>query len=611
MAKKPQKEIPHGTEYSDKAVEEIKKISPLALPEYIAQCEFYDEKESRKVFDEVVAEFEKDGGSVDSILKPVMYTVADGLLEAIPGGAAMRRKGLTPQRIITECEAFSYSDTDVGAKPIPGIAYVDFKNARDQRTKFGESLARRYDANMRKQIYADTSAMNKYKEKTAGGSAVMRDEYTGQRIYRTRDDATRNGASGQVANTDHIVSLSEIQHEFAGNFALSRKDIREIANQDYNFAMTSAAVNIPKSDRSMKGYLAYLEKHPDKVPAGFNVEKARDRMLKMEKEAKSAVYTAANKKVLKNLEGALKGDRKGKVIRGRLAGKATDQAKDYAIGNVVLYLLKPLYWELKDSFRNGFKGGVNADSGVAAIKYRFGRVKNYLVKHAKEFLGDSIWEFIKGFVSALIEGIIGLFVGIFRSVFKLIKEGIRIFVQAAKILWGKGSANRSPAEKGDAIVKLIGASVASLAGIGIDAMLSSIGAPKPLRVPLATMLSGIASALFMYLLDKADLFSVKAERRYQRIKEVFDARVADMKEDAAKFDSAITERLRNDMLEFAYLKQSVNKAAENHDVKLLDGVLTQMASFFAVKLPYSDAQSFVRFVKGNKDIRIDAKTVAA
>ena len=251
------------------------------------------------------------------------------------------------------------------------------------------------------------------------------------------------------------------------------------------------------------------------------------------------------------------------------------------------------------------------DSGVAAIKYRFGRVKNYLVKHAKEFLGDSIWEFIKGFVSALIEGIIGLFVGIFRSVFKLIKEGIRIFVQAAKILWGKGAANRSPAEKGDAIVKLIGASVASLAGIGIDAMLSSIGAPKPLRVPLATMLSGIASALFMYLLDKADLFSVKAERRYQRIKEVFDARVADMKQDAAKFDSAITERLRNDMLEFAYLKQSVNKAAENHDVKLLDGVLTQMASFFAVKLPYSDAQSFVRFVKGNKDIRIDAKTVAA
>ena len=123
MAKKPQKEISHGTEYSDKAVEEIKKISPLALPEYIAQCEFYDEKESRKVFDEVVAEFEKDGGSVDSILKPVMYTVADGLLEALgPSGAAMRRKGLTPQRIITECEAFSYSSEDAGVGAIPGVA---------------------------------------------------------------------------------------------------------------------------------------------------------------------------------------------------------------------------------------------------------------------------------------------------------------------------------------------------------------------------------------------------------------------------------------------------------------------------------------------------------
>ena len=400
-----------GTRFSEKTVEELKKISPLALPEYIAECEFYDETETRKVLDDVVREFEKDGGTVNAVLKPVMYSVADGLLEAIPGGAAMRRKGLTPQRIVSECETFSYSDSDAGIGPIPGVAYVDFKNARDVRTKFGESLARRYDANMRKQIYADTRAMSRYKATAAVNSTVMRDEYTGQKIYVTRDAAKRNGMPGQVANTDHIVSLSRIQQDFAGNYALSRKDIREIANQDYNFAMTSAAINIPKSDRSMREYLAYLNKHPDKVPDGFDVESARARMLQMERDSRSAINSAVNKKVLSNLGRALKGpDRKGKIIRGRLMDKSMQQAQDYAVGNVVLYLLKPLYWELKDSFKHGFRTGVHADSGVAAIRIRFGRIKNYLVAHAKEFLGDGVWEFIKGFVSSLIEGIIGLFV---------------------------------------------------------------------------------------------------------------------------------------------------------------------------------------------------------
>lgn len=597
-----------GGKYSEKAVEELKRVSPIALPEYIAECEFYDQTESRKILDDVVREFEKDGGPVDAVLKPVMYSVADGLLEAIPGGPAMRRKGLTPQRIISECEAFNYADDEALSLPIPGVAYVDFKNARDYREKFAASLARRYDAKMRKQIYADNAAMNRYKQKMAGADGRALNEYTGKRdVWLKRESAPR---SGSVANTDHIVSLSQIQRDFAGNFALSRKDIREIANQDYNFAITSAAINIPKSDMSARQYIDYLKKNPDKRPPNFD-KAAEKLLLQKEAEAKKAIYGgwgefgAANKKVLKNLTGALKGDtRKGRLIRKRVGGKAANQAKDYAIGNVVLYLLKPLYWELKDTFKNGFKGGVNAESGTVAIRVRFGRVKNYLVKNAKKFLGDNVWEFIKGFVSSLIEGIIGLFVGIFRSIFKVIKEGVRIFLQAAKVLWGKNSAKMSSAEKGDAIIKLVGASVVSIAGIGVEALLESIGTPKILRVPLSTMLTGIASAVFMFALDRADLFSVKAERRAARIKEIFAARVEDIKSDADRFDAAVTERLRNDWLEYAYLHQKIDAAAKGHDVKSLDEALVQMANYFAVSLPYSDAKSFVKFVKSNSEIRI-------
>ena len=330
----------------------------------------------------------------------------------------------------------------------------------------------------------------------------------------------------------------------------------------------------------------------------------------MERDSISAINSAVNKKVLNNLRLTLKGsDRKGKIIRGRLMDKSMQQAKDYAVGNVVLYLLKPLYWELKDSFKHGFRAGVHADSGVAAIRIRFGRIKNYLVAHAKEFLGDGVWEFIKGFVSSLIEGIIGLFVGMFRSVLKVIKEGIRIFIQASKILWGKNAAKMTPAEKGDAIIKLIGVSVASIAGIGVDALLSNIGTPKMLRVPLATMLSGIVSAVFMYLLDKADLFGVKSDKRYARVKEIFEARIADMKADTAKFEAAVTERLRTSWVEYVHLNQCVNDAINRRDIRQVDSFLVQLAGYFKVSLPYNDTRSFVRFVKENANIRIDESTV--
>ena len=622
----------NGTQFSDKAVEELKRISPLALPEYIAECEFYDETETRKVLDDVVKEFEKDGGTVDAVLKPVMYSVADGLLEAIPGGAAMRRKGLTPQRIVSECEAFSYSDADAEIGAIPGVMYVDFKNARGYREGeldwgkvrkngfrsedvysggFAQHSGRRYKHH--RDNYDDVRARKAYADGKAGevSGKTLQDEYTGRRDIWLDDSnpdrryrfADRTEARRHVANVDHIVPLKEIQKELAGNYALSRKDIKTIANTDANYALVNSRLN---KSKGAKSNAQYVKEHPELDEA------TKERMLAKDKEAREALWGSSRK--LGKINGTVLGNltdggAKGKLVRKRAAGKAANQARDYAVGNVVLYLLKPLYWELKDSFRNGFRNGVRADSGIAAIRIRFGRIKNYLVAHAKEFLGDSIWEFIKGFISSLIEGIIGLFVGMFRSVLKVIKEGVRIFIQAAKILWGKNAAKMTPAEKGDAIVKLIGASVASIAGIGIEALLSNIGTPKVLRIPLATMLSGIAAAVFMYLLDKVDLFGVKSDKRYARVKEVFEARVADMKADAARFDVAVTERMRASWMEYAYLNQRVGAAIGKHDIKGIASVLEQMATYFHVTLPYNDTRSFVKFVNANTNIRIDDTTV--
>ena len=88
----------------------------------------------------------------------------------------------------------------------------------------------------------------------------------------------------------------------------------------------------------------------------------------------------------------------------------------------------------------------------------------------------------------------------------------------------------TPAQKGDAIIKIIGGSVLAISGVAVESLLNKIGIGEPWSVVLATMISGIASALFMYVLDKADIFSTKAENRRDRIIEIFDERIKDINE---------------------------------------------------------------------------------
>lgn len=632
-----------NTERSKVAIEKLQKASPLALPGLIAECEFYDETESEKIFADVVSEFEKEGGS-SSVLKPIALSIVDGLLEGTKMGRAMRKKGVTASRVLQECDEFTYGEMKIG--PVPGVAYVDWKSTGEENAAAMKAFANREDRRTyRRTQLQKQNAMQQYKD-TADSKAASEgrknlvNEYTGERdltAYRDNPDHRRNDPKhSHQAETDHVIPLKQLHDKFKGNYGLSITDIRDLANIEGNFALTSSTINRRKGDKTNAEFIEELKKSDD--------PKDRELAAKMEKvtaektkAAEKAIVGAANKAIEDNLllggrisrqelsaevkKAEKKAGRKltktekdslrrkmqikkGAAIYGEAGGVAAKQAADYAAGNAILFILKPIYFELKDSFRNGFIEGVACSSGMDAVKVRFTRVKNYIIEHGKEFLGDNLAEFVKGFISSLIEAIIGLFLGMFKCILKLIKEGIRIFIQAAKILWGKNAAKMSPAEKGDAIVKLIGGSVAALAGIGIDALLNSAGIPDSWSVPLSTMLSGIVSALFMCILDRADLFDVKDERRNARLKEVFEARVADMRADAANFSAAVNARLIEDRKRFDALDSSINAALDRQDINCVDGALSGMADLFEVALPYKDSQSFVKYWKSQSKIRI-------
>ena len=617
---------------SEQIIKDLEQISPLALPQYIAQCEFYDSTSTRKVLDEAIQEFEKDGGKVDSILKPVILSIADGLIEALPNTRELRRKGLTPQRIYNECEAFSY-DAKL-EPPLTETAYIDYKNSRDATDIHRDNITATR-AQFDRSKYSNNNAMNKYKSAAVqqSSSKNLTDEYTGKKnitAYKNNPDFRRNDPTNrQQAQTDHIVPLKQIHNQLVDNYALSDNDIRIIANQDYNFALTSGQINQTKLDKTNS---EYVRNNADALD-----ETTKQLMLQKEKEAQAALDYKTNEIVGKNLlfKGTVYGkdataayiaftekhgrkptaEEKEEIknnlqidktieLHGKLLNSAKDQAVNCAVGNVIMFIIKPLYFELKDTFINGFKDGVNADSGLEAIQIRFTRVKDYVLKNVISFIGDNLWDFVKGLVSSLIEGIISMFVGIFKQILKLIKEGIRIFVQSAKILWGKDSASMSAAEKGDAIVKLVGGSVMAIAGIGIEALLNKIGIGDPWSTVLATMLSGMASALFMYLLDKADLFSVKAERREARIKEIFELRKQELMENTCNFDAEVRNAMRQQRIAYEKLQLSMDSALEEQDFSKASQVLDCFADFFKVEIPYNDTESFIKYVKEQKVITI-------
>lgn len=97
---------------------------------------------------------------------------------------------------------------------------------------------------------------------------------------------------------------------------------------------------------------------------------------------------------------------------------------------------------------------------------------------------------------------------------------MNILMQSGKVLFGKDSEQMSLAEKGDAIIKIVGGGVIAICGIGLESLMNKLSILEPWSIVLSTMLSGIASVIFMTMLDKMDLFNAKAEKRQKRIDDI-------------------------------------------------------------------------------------------
>lgn len=580
------------------ALADLAGKSPLEITNALKDFELYDAKSSQKIIDEVYEEFKTKQNVVDNVLKPVMLNIIDGALAMTSAGKKARKKGLTASRILMECENFTYDD-DQDIKHDKFAFYQNEQQAvQDGHQQFINATPDRqkYDRNK----LADQTKMDAYKKsKVKMGKKLIDDEYTGEKnsihVRQSNPDKRRKyNVISYQAETDHIVPLERVFNKYQGNYGLSTSDLRELANADSNLAVTGRKINNPKRADSNSEFIRKQEENGKQVD-----EKTKQIMIEKEKSANKQMDSSANKMIMNNITG--KGSKEQqKVILTTAGSAAIDPAKDMAIGNAILFVLKPLYYELKDAIKNGFNIGVDF---VESLKIRFTRVKNYVVDNFLKQITSNLWDFIKNFISIFLESLINLFVGIFKKALKLIKECFKLFVESTKVLFGKNSKNMTPAQKGDAIVKIVGSSVIAIAGLALESFIDNY-VPEPFSNVISIILTGVSSVLFMYLVDRADIFGVKVEQRRDRILEIFNERIADIEETKNSYNVVAIETLREQRNQFAQIESEIQRGLDSDNIDTINAGLYKIADFFKVDLPYKNTDEFVKYFDSSDVIEI-------
>lgn len=606
----------------------IKEASPLEVPFLLMQLEQYDCESAQEIFERINKNFQKED-MVSNVVTPVMTTIVDSLLMLPIFKGFARKLGLNANRIMVECSSFNYDGQVIYLQP---DSFIESVNQDEFNKEWGSENRKEYN----RSTYENESAMGRYKQKRikeVGTRKNLHDEYTGEDNITARKDnpdLRRNDPKNLYnAETDHIIPLKKIFSQLQNNMGLSDGDIKRIANSDDNLALTGRRINNPKRDMSNREFIKEQErlKAQGKEYVELTPEQ-KENMLRMEDEAQHSLENGVNKTVIKNLLGQGEADRairkeaynkkekelgrkltqderevldkklgfdKASEIHKKNLNNAGKQTLMYAMGSAILFIIKPLYFEMKDSFLYGFKEGVNAHSYKEAFSIRFGRVKDYVWKQISDLdnVFSSVMSNLKNLISAILEGILGMFVGIFKQAFRLVKEGVKIMTQSFDVLFGKNAKSTTPAEKGDAIIKIFGASATALCGIWIDSMLEKAPfIPESLRGVVSTLLSGLASMLVFYLLDKADIFNVKATRRNARIREIFDARINDISLATKNMNEAVIEKLKQYALESHQILNRFSKAIENSDYTSASNEALALTEFFKIDMSYNSFTEF-------------------
>ncbi|MCT4634500.1 MAG: hypothetical protein N4A76_17445 [Firmicutes bacterium] len=181
----------------------------------------------------------------------------------------------------------------------------------DEYEKYG--ISKEYN----RKIYENKSNMDDFRFSEERKIKVnerkrVRDDYTGKTIHTTQKAAKGVSEANWVekaAETDHIVSLGELHQKHKVNPFLTDDDLKNIGNDETNYALTNKRINTQKKDKSFKEFL--------KVDPDVDIKAVK----KLDKIAHRHIKKNVTSRTLKNvkdisLSGAKDGIKEGALSIG-------------------------------------------------------------------------------------------------------------------------------------------------------------------------------------------------------------------------------------------------------------------------------------------------------
>lgn len=567
--------------------EELNNTSPLQMSKKLIDIELHDQQDSLEIMDKIYEEFESGQDIVNSLVNPMLLGITDGLLKHDKFKGSFRKTNITPSRLVNEVNAFSYNhhtkkeiDDDVFLTQAEKTYYNNEKLGVDKNGKnYSKDFHRKkhYDTKSRsttekeKGINRNETIMyeNKNGEIKTKQTATITDDITGEKLDLTIDGARQKGM--QAADMDHVNPINNIRNKYKNNPYLYRDDLEHIIGLTENETYINSSLNRAKGDMT---WSEFIKKNPDAL-----TEEQKDKALKLEKEANEAQSEEAKRLMVKNI--ALKG-----------------------LGDAIVLILKPIWFEIKDMFKNGILHGFDTNDKIEAFILRLKRVGKFIKENALQTLGDAIKDIIGNFIPMLISSIAKIFTGIFEKIIQIISDGFMAIKEAFKVMM-KPDNEVSKAQKADAIMKII---VGAVVPILVFAFEESIfgyfeGTPFDFLKDVASIiLSGLASTLVIWLLDQIDLFSVKDEKRLARVKEIFQLRIENIKKNTDIFEKVSLEVLAKQKLQFKKVVENMNHAIDNN-LDVNDSVY-QMADFMQINLKVKSTDDFLYLLNTNDKLTI-------
>jgi hypothetical protein len=574
---------------TEDVLSKLSSVSPLQASRVLIDMELHDQRSSIEILDEIYKDFETKEDVIDELVTPMGLSLLDSIITH--KDLKLNRTGLTASRVWSEIKGFEYSKVAIATSSLSSKLQL-------------EGL-RETDANKRGNV--QKHKLTKHKENNTNNDGSITNEIDGSKLFRH----TEANSNHDYIETDHLESASAYHKKFSKNVFLTDHDMRVIVNHDDNLASISKAQNNFKSAGTFLEIKEHKKELERQIKSGDITAKGQESLDKINEkitdkslgEGIKRENKATKENFKKSQQAAIENVLNNKAnVLGKAREQAGEQSGFQAIGHAVILFIKPLFYELNDAIKFGIDKGVGMESTMDGLKFRFNRLAAYIKAEIIPTLMQGVKDFANNFFKVLIEGILGLITGLFKSLMKIVSEGFSALVGAIKIL-RKSDEEMSSAQKADAILKLFASTVVTFVVFYFESTIMSAMPNNFIKDISLALLSGVASTIVVYILDKADIFSTKAELRTKRVKDVFDMRIQQVKENTEAFEGASIEKLAKDRLQFRAMSESLSHAISSE--QNANNSVYDIADFFKIDLKIKSTNDFLSMLDSKDQLVIN------